>query len=157
MACGISKSSSGMLRKGSSHGIRRFFGNIFVRLRNAEREAGEAQIKYEADPSPTNREYQNRRTAEYLLCLQMEEDFWRQKASIRWVVEGERNTKFYQCWVRQKRIKTRIHEIKVDGISISNEEELRQYAVRFYQNLLTSDVDLLEEPLLDIINRSRKA
>lgn len=139
------------VKKGLKRWNKEVFGNIFVRLRNAEARAAETQQMFEEVPSPANREQQNRCAAEYLLCLRMEEDFWRQKANSRWVIEGERNTKVYQGWVRQKRVKSRIHEITVDGNPITTEEEIRQSAVNFFQNLLSSDVGMMEEPDLDII------
>ncbi|XP_042023085.1 uncharacterized protein LOC121770421 [Salvia splendens] len=141
----------GNVKKGLKSWNKEVFGNIFVRLRNKEAMAVEAKQSFEAEPTTANKETHNRRTAEYLLCLRIEEEYWRQKAAIRWVVEGERTTKFYQGWVRQKRVKAKIHEINVEGRLISNEEELRQSAVDFYQNLFSSDIAELEEPQLDLI------
>lgn len=68
------------------------FDNIFDGLRKAETEAKEAQKSFEQDPSPALRSEMNRSMAEFLLKLKMEEDFWHQKAALKWVAEGERNT-----------------------------------------------------------------
>lgn len=142
----------GRVKKGLKRWNKEVFGNIFVRLKMAELEAVNAQNSFEADASAENRENFNKKTTEYLLWLRMEEDFWRQKAEARWVVEGERNTKFFQGWVRQTRSKSRIHEIQVGGVMISDEDEMRSSAASFFQNLLSSDGQQLEEPNLDIIN-----
>ncbi|KAL1531048.1 hypothetical protein AAHA92_33770 [Salvia divinorum] len=77
------------------------FGNIQANLREAE-EAVNVE-----NPTSSNRTEINKLIAQYILLLKMEEDFWRQKATIRWLSEGDQNTKFYQSWVRQKR--TRLH------------------------------------------------
>lgn len=50
---------------------------------------------YDSHPSPKDRMQLNRSIAKYLICAKMEEDFWRQKAAIRWVADGERNTRFF--------------------------------------------------------------
>ena len=61
-------------------------------------------------------------------------------------MEGERNAKFFQGWVKQKRTKSRIHSIEEEGRIITEDEELRTSAVEFFQNLLTSDIEQLQEP-----------
>lgn len=80
----------------------------------------------------------------------MEEDLWRQKAAVRWSVEGERNSN-YQGWVKQKRARSRIHAVEEEGQIISGDEDLRASAVKFFQGLLSSDIDQLEEPNLEIM------
>ncbi|GER42505.1 1-deoxy-D-xylulose-5-phosphate synthase [Striga asiatica] len=69
----------------------------------------------------------------------MEEDFWKQKAAVRWVAEGERNTRFFQGYVRQKRAKSYIHSIEADGSSWTQEAQIRESAVAHFQTLFTSD------------------
>ncbi|GER33187.1 3-bisphosphoglycerate-dependent phosphoglyceratemutase [Striga asiatica] len=77
--------------------------------------------------------------AKYQLRLLMEEDFWKQKAAVRWVAEGERNTRFFQGFVRQKRAKSYIHSIEADGSSLTQESQIRESAVAHFQTLFTSD------------------
>ncbi|KAL1551887.1 hypothetical protein AAHA92_19675 [Salvia divinorum] len=129
------------------------FGNIFEKLREAEEAVTRAQAAYDGDPTATHRVELSRRTAEYVLRTRMEEDFWKQKAAIRWATEGERNSKFFHGWVRQKRVKSRIHVIQEGVQSLTSEEEIRQSAVGFFQQLLTSDTEQLEEPDLEILHR----
>ena len=83
----------------------------------------------------------------------MEEDFWRQKAAVRWLAHGHRNTKFYQSWVKQKRIKARIHAIRCGDRTISKADEIRNSAVVFYQNLLAPPDSPLTEPDPNLIKR----
>ncbi|GER30132.1 NADH-quinone oxidoreductase subunit C/D, partial [Striga asiatica] len=84
--------------------------------------------------------------AEYQLRLLMEEDFWKQKAAVRWVAEGERNTRFFQGFVRQKRAKSYIHSIEVNGSSLNQESQIRESAVAHFQTLFTSDRGSLVAP-----------
>ncbi|CAA0824213.1 Unknown protein, partial [Striga hermonthica] len=59
--------------------------------------------------------------------------------AVRWVAEGEQNTKFFQGFVRQKRAKSYIHSIEVDGSSLTQESQVRESAVIHLQTLFTSD------------------
>ncbi|KAL8462964.1 hypothetical protein ACS0TY_033828 [Phlomoides rotata] len=99
-----------------------------------------AKAAYLADPSSVLLLELNRSRAEYILRTRMEEDFWRQKSVVRWVVVGERNTRFFQSLVKQKRVRTRIHSIHADGRTISDENELRPSAASFFQHHLSNDM-----------------
>ena len=76
------------------------FGDLHANLRMVEVKVTAGQSTFETDPSPGNRANINKAIAEYILLLKMEEDFWRQKATLRWLSDGDRNTKFYQRWDR---------------------------------------------------------
>ncbi|XP_041999981.1 uncharacterized protein LOC121749476 [Salvia splendens] len=76
------------------------FENIHANLRNCEENIALAQTEFEENPSPRNRMEINKQIAEYILLLKMEEDFWRQKVALRWLEEEEKNTRFYQSWVK---------------------------------------------------------
>ncbi|GER53782.1 outer arm dynein light chain 1 protein [Striga asiatica] len=67
--------------------------------------------------------------SEHALRLLMEEDFWKQKAAVRWVAESERNTRFFQGYVRPKRAKSYIHSIEADGSSLTQEAQIRESAI----------------------------
>ncbi|KAL8527086.1 hypothetical protein ACS0TY_016084 [Phlomoides rotata] len=99
-----------------------------------------AEAAYLADPSSVHLMDLNQRRVEYILRTCMEEDFWRQKSTVRWVMEGERNTRFFQSLVKQKRVRTRIHSIHADGRTISDENELRSSASSFFQHHLSNDM-----------------
>ncbi|XP_047978624.1 uncharacterized protein LOC125220501 [Salvia hispanica] len=128
------------------------FGNILENLRKAEFEAKKAMENFEQNPSPLLRAEMNRTSAEFILSLKMEEDFWRQKATLKWVAEGERNTKFFHGWVKQKRVKSRIHMIEEGGQTLTEEVDIRNSAEFFFKNLLTEDVGSLGEPELEILS-----
>ncbi|XP_041995737.1 uncharacterized protein LOC121745859 [Salvia splendens] len=108
------------------------FGNIFVKIKQAEVEAKEAAMIFERNQTPANRAEMNKKAAEYALRIKMEDDFWKQKATIR--------------------AKSRIHAIEEDGQTLSEDEDVWNSAVNFFQKLLTSDVDVLHEADLDILD-----
>ena len=111
------------------------FGNIFERIERAERLAQETILLYEQVPSQERRMEMNKAAAEYLLIIKMEEDYWRQKATVKWVAEGERNSKFFQGWVKQKRTKSKIHAIEDGDQTLTEDAEIRSSAANYFQNL----------------------
>ncbi|KAL8537887.1 hypothetical protein ACS0TY_012856 [Phlomoides rotata] len=119
---------------------RHIFGDIFHKVKAASNAVVHAEAAYLADPSSVLLMDLNQRRAEFILRTRMEEDFWRQKSAVRWVVEGERNTRFFQSLVKQKRVQTRIHSIHADGRTISDENELRASAASFFQHHLSNDM-----------------
>ncbi|XP_042023084.1 uncharacterized protein LOC121770420 [Salvia splendens] len=130
---------------------REVFSNIHSNLQEMEVRIAQGQADFEADLTPRNRTEINKSIAEYILLLRMEEDFWRQKAALRWLPEGDKNTKFYQSWVKQKRVRLRIHSIHANGREIADETELRNSAVEFFRSLLAPDNPTLVEPDIDLI------
>ncbi|XP_042003901.1 uncharacterized protein LOC121752878 [Salvia splendens] len=80
------------------------FGNIHANLKEMEEKVAGAQYEFELNPSGENRTLVNKLIANYILLFKMEEDYWRHKAALRWLADGDKNTKFYQNWVKQKRI-----------------------------------------------------
>ncbi|XP_042038358.1 uncharacterized protein LOC121784259 [Salvia splendens] len=122
------------------------FGNIHTNLKACEENIAVAQSKFEEDPSARNRMEINKQIAEYVLLLKMEEDFWRQRAALRWLEEGDKNTRFYQSWVKQKRIRLRIHKINANGRELTDDLEIKDSVVEFYQNLLAPTYPELAAP-----------
>lgn len=59
--------------------------------------------------------------------LNMEELKWGQKARRNWILHGDRNTRYFQTVVIQRRSKNRITQVKDDhGYSTDNHEEIEQ-------------------------------
>ncbi|XP_041995759.1 uncharacterized protein LOC121745883 [Salvia splendens] len=94
---------------------RAVFGNIHQNLKNAKEAVLEARILYDSVPTPAHRAGLSRVSAELLVMTKMEEGYWTQKAAVRWAADGERNSKSFHGWVRQKRVKLRIHMIEAGG------------------------------------------
>ncbi|XP_042056303.1 uncharacterized protein LOC121800878 [Salvia splendens] len=127
------------------------FGNIFERLKKAELEAKEALERYEQNPLPELRSEMNKSAAEFLLRLKMEEDFWHQKAALKCMAEGDRNTRFFQGWVKQKWVKSRILSIEDGNQTLTEDVDIRSSAEKFFKGLLSDDVGFLEELDLEIL------
>ena len=78
--------------------------------------------------------------ASYARALAVECEFWRQKSSIRWLREGDTNTKFFHFVVKQRRNTNFIGRIKDEtGRWVEDEGAIKHSATQFYQNLFTSE------------------
>lgn len=61
-------------------------------------------------PTLESLEELNRVTTKLRRYYLFEEDFWRQKAEMRWFGEGDKNTKFFHSYVNGRRKKLNILE-----------------------------------------------
>jgi hypothetical protein len=67
---------------------------------------------------------------------QQEETLWRQKYRIRWLKEGERNTKFFHRTTMVRRAHNKILKIKdQDGIECESHQEIESVMVRHFHGI----------------------
>ncbi|XP_017981034.1 PREDICTED: uncharacterized protein LOC108663047 [Theobroma cacao] len=87
--------------------------------------------------------------------LSVEELFWQQKSGIKWLVEGERNTKFFHMLVKKKRIKSHIFKIQnPDGSWIEEPDAVKSSAMEFVSSLMkkeTCDMSRFDTSLIPAI------
>ena len=74
---------------------RHTFGNIFQRKKRILARISGAQKALASYPSSSLISLEKSLRAEFNSILKLEEDFWALKARVSWVVEGDRNTKFF--------------------------------------------------------------
>nr|POF21822.1 hypothetical protein CFP56_65056 [Quercus suber] len=92
-----------------------------------------------------------------------EEVIWSQKARCNWVDLGDRNMRYFQIVVKQRRARSRILQLKTDDGEVIEdqggiEQLLLQHFKQSYGRTTTNDVDhILEEiktlPIPQISNR----
>ncbi|KAK4384643.1 hypothetical protein Sango_3039400 [Sesamum angolense] len=129
------------------------FGDLFDNIKKAQEQVLISESLYDAAPSDANLTDLNRANANLTKLLAMEEDFWRQKATCKWIDEGERNTKFFHSLVKKKRSSSKIHSICHQGQHISDPNEIKESAAFFFEELLTNDL-VLETDSLSFLNHS---
>ncbi|XP_042443883.1 uncharacterized protein LOC122028980 [Zingiber officinale] len=115
------------------------FGNIHDRVLQAEESMAAAEHAYDRDPTEQSRTHRSECQAHLFRVLDMEEDFWKQRAAIRWMGEGERNTKFFHSTVQKKRAVSRLFRIWEEGQCLDQPERIRESGVRYFQELLTGE------------------
>ncbi|KAK4726324.1 hypothetical protein R3W88_031241 [Solanum pinnatisectum] len=104
-----------------------FVGSPFVK---------ETQLKIQ--PSERNRVELHKLEAELKKYLRFEEEFWKQKAGIKWFSESDMNTKKIHSYVKGKRKKLHISAIESDqGITIQSNEQIGEEAVKVFTKQFT--------------------
>ncbi|KAG6538552.1 hypothetical protein ZIOFF_003676 [Zingiber officinale] len=116
------------------------FGNIHDRVLQAEESMAAAEQAYDRDPTEQSRIHRSECQARLFRVLDMEEDFWKQRAAIRWMGEGERNTKFFHSTVQKKRSASRLFRVWEEGQCLDQPERIRESGVRYFQELLTGEI-----------------
>ena len=66
----------------------------------------------------------------------MEEISWRQKSRKVWLKKGDRNTGFFHRMTNSHRRKNYLSKIKINGIWLTEEQEIKGGMVSTFQNLL---------------------
>ncbi|XP_071933111.1 uncharacterized protein [Coffea arabica] len=79
------------------HWSKQRFGNIFQAVRQSEFEVQQKEILFEASPTDEARADLHRAKACLLQSLRVEEDYWRQKARLRWLKDGDANTRYFHA------------------------------------------------------------
>ncbi|VFQ97193.1 unnamed protein product, partial [Cuscuta campestris] len=68
------------------------------------------------------------------------DEFWRQKAHVKWVTDGERNSGYFHSVVKDRRRKLYIHRIQDDhGQWVTERAGIASQAITFFQAMFTAD------------------
>ncbi|XP_071940756.1 uncharacterized protein [Coffea arabica] len=118
---------------------REHFGDIFQVVRQHEVEVQQKEVIYETHQTEETRAELHRAQGRLLHSLRIQEDYWRQKARLRWVSDEDSNTQYFHAFVREKRSKLVIHRIQdADGTWLEGDDSVGEEAARFFQQLLRS-------------------
>ncbi|XP_060182469.1 uncharacterized protein LOC132612163 [Lycium barbarum] len=91
--------------------------------------------------------------AEHTRWLKCEQSIPKQKANIRWLDDGDSNTKYFYAVINEKRKRAYIQRIQLEsGLWISGEEDIANEAVKYFSDIFKEDHDL-ELQHLDCINQ----
>lgn len=114
---------------------REVFGNIFQEIATIEDVIKVKEAQLEILPSADNRAELCRLEAELKKYLKIEEEFWKQKAGMKWFVEGDMNTKFFHSYVKGRRKKLHLSEISNEqGEMVHSNQQIGEAAVAFFSN-----------------------
>jgi len=76
--------------------------------------------------------------------------YWRQKAHVKWLEQGDRNTAFFHAMCREKRRRNRIGRMKKeDGSWVEEEVEKCRFISNFYESLFRSNGGRASQQLLN--------
>ena len=85
-------------------------------------------------------------------ALKAEEQFWRQKSRILWLLEGDLNTRFFHAITKQRRARNKITSL-LDSVGnlVEEEDKLVAIATSYFRDLFqSSNPQLIDEALANV-------
>ncbi|XP_072080961.1 uncharacterized protein [Arachis hypogaea] len=142
----------GELKKDLLKWNKKIFGNIFkAKKRLLNRIAGiQRSNTYGVNPYLDKLEQELNKKLNDI--LDKEETFWMQKSRQEWIVEGDRNTRYYHTKTIIRRGKNRIQKLRnKEGNWIEEEEELKAHVLKHFQDLYQEQVNIIPIDNLSVL------
>ncbi|XP_059301908.1 uncharacterized protein LOC132053826 [Lycium ferocissimum] len=131
-----------LLGKNLSKWSREQIGDIQKHVKEWESKMQLLEDKYIDDNRDEAREEMHKAQAIYSKWLKCEDSLLRQKASIRWLDEGDSNTKYFHSMINDRTRRLTLHKIKnQEGQWISGDKDIGDEAVKHFENLFGEDRD----------------
>ncbi|XP_027172427.1 uncharacterized protein LOC113772083 [Coffea eugenioides] len=128
------------------------FGNIFDAVKRAEGEVAAAEDAFGNEPCQSHWLALQEARARLRNSLVREEGYWRQKARVKWLKDGDKNSKYFHSIVAERRAKSIIHRIKNDqGEWVSDGGQVSAMGVEFFKFLLSEEPASGSWRILDVI------
>ncbi|VFQ67857.1 unnamed protein product [Cuscuta campestris] len=128
------------------------FGNILKNRTKMEDILKLAEEAYNDNPTHDSNTRMQQARSDLNNCLAIEYSYWKQKSNLKWVKEGDLNTKFFQAFVKNKRNFQRIQKIKnTDNNWLTEWDDIASEATSFSNTLFRhEEADLCPEILDNI-------
>ncbi|XP_071927080.1 uncharacterized protein [Coffea arabica] len=128
------------------------FGDIFEGACSAECVVAEAETEYDLDQTEQRRSELHHARARLRRAFVVEEGFWKQKAQVKWLLDEDRNTKYFHSLVTEKRRRAVIHRVRgAVGEWIEEESQSGKATVGFFQEVFTAEGGLPSHTGLEVI------
>ncbi|XP_042487034.1 uncharacterized protein LOC122067264 [Macadamia integrifolia] len=87
-----------------------------------------------------------------LKATQLQDNLWAQKAKLRWMKDGDKNSKFFHLSVKMRRARNQIRTLQnADGEWMNDQQQLSSYIVNYYEEFHRLSVTSPHLELLDCI------
>ncbi|KAM7491146.1 hypothetical protein LguiA_034067 [Lonicera macranthoides] len=134
------------------------FGQIDEKVIQAEAQLLDTESRMEIEDSEEAVEAVESARHQLNRILDQEELFWRQRAKVKWLKEGDRNSNFFHVMANHRRRKAKIHRIQnAEGNWVTTQEDIMDEGVRFFQhqftgNLVNFDFNLVHRLIPGLVN-----
>ncbi|XP_060202876.1 uncharacterized protein LOC132631305 [Lycium barbarum] len=99
-----------------------------------------------------DREELNKGYAEYIRWLGLQDNILRQKTQTKWFKEGDYNSRYFHCILRDRRRKLHLHRIKnMRGNWIEGDEKISRTAIKHFKNLFNLNYQGNDHRILNCI------
>ncbi|XP_058754283.1 uncharacterized protein LOC131627441 [Vicia villosa] len=120
------------------------FGNVTQNVLQAEIEL--KRIQDNPDPDLVNFNRLEKDAQDKLsLALDIEESFWKEKAKIKWHVEGDRNTAYFHRLSKIRNAVKPISILRAGEEIFSESSQISSHVVEYYKSLFSNHVSLLQD------------
>ncbi|KAL6220268.1 hypothetical protein ACLB2K_008024 [Fragaria x ananassa] len=68
-----------------------------------------------------------------------QESFWKDRARVKWLTEGDKCTAFFHAYARNKSARTRINYLQDGEALLTDSQDIVDHVVNFYQSLYSAD------------------
>ncbi|KAI0524770.1 hypothetical protein KFK09_004155 [Dendrobium nobile] len=124
-----------VLRWWNKHILKNLFSNIM-----AENDVMELENAFMLNPNDAILFELNSAKINLLDLQNQEEMYWKQKATTKFLVEGDRNTKFFHSLANMKRVRNHVFKItNDDGVILEEEEAILQSGVDHFCKFFNKD------------------
>lgn len=121
---------------------RQGFGNIQQKTKDALDNLETVQSQLLSSPSDTLFRQEHVARKKWVFFAAALESFYMQKSRIRWLKDGDANTRFFHRAVIAHQANNLIkHLMGEDGVKVENDDQIKEMIVAFYTHLLGSDSD----------------
>ncbi|PKU84406.1 hypothetical protein MA16_Dca002919 [Dendrobium catenatum] len=115
------------------------FKNLFANIKNADNEVMELEKAYQLSPDSSNLADLNVVKINLFALHEQKEIYWYQKATTKFTVDGDRNTKFFHALANKKKITNHILKISSDDGRVLEEEDfILNSGVELFKNIFNS-------------------
>ena len=85
------------------------------------------------------------------IALSRQEKFWKEKARIKWIKEGDRNSAFFQKIARQRVVTNRITFLHSDDRLLTDPVDIKNHIIDYYEKLYSTDNNITSSNLVDTL------
>lgn len=109
--------------------------------KNMESKIDEKEQTLQIDDNDTERIEINKLKVEYIIHMKIVNYFWRQKAHLKWNLEGDSNSSYFHKMIKGRRKRLYLHRIKGEGNQwIEGEDDISEAAIDYYEKYLLSRI-----------------
>ncbi|XP_027169591.1 uncharacterized protein LOC113769332 [Coffea eugenioides] len=128
-------------------------GNVFDRIREDEEKVMTVECSLGERPTEEGQHQFIQAQGELKASLLQEANYWRQKACIRWLKEGDANSKLFHAQVKQMRARTYMHRMKDrNGVWIDESAKIEEMTIEYFADILLQSGQVqVDHSLLGVI------
>nr|CCA66235.1 hypothetical protein [Beta vulgaris subsp. vulgaris] len=124
------------------------FGNIEANIKQLEHEINQLdKISNERDLDSFELEKKKKAQVDLWSWMKTKESYWSQQSRIKWLKQGDRNTKFFHVVASIRKHRNSITSIEVNGDKISEPEKIKLEAMKYFRKAFKEES--YNRPLLE--------